>query len=72
MSQHEIQDKESYLYRLRHSLAHLLAEAVLLGNVSYRCGKEIAWDAQKGTTNVPEADQYLGRDYRKGWELPKA
>ena len=29
MSQHEIQDKESYLYRLRHSLAHLLAEAVL-------------------------------------------
>ncbi len=29
MSQHEIQDRESYLYRLRHSLAHLLAEAVL-------------------------------------------
>jgi predicted dehydrogenase len=49
----------------------LLAEAVLLGNVSYRCGKEIAWDAVKGTTNVPEAEQYVGRDYRKGWELPK-
>jgi threonyl-tRNA synthetase len=29
MSQHEIQDRESYMYRLRHSLAHLLAEAVL-------------------------------------------
>ncbi len=29
MSQHENQDRESYLYRLRHSLAHLLAEAVL-------------------------------------------
>jgi predicted dehydrogenase len=48
----------------------LLAEAVLLGNVSYRCGKPITWDAAKGTTNVPEAEQYLGRDYRKGWELP--
>lgn len=49
----------------------LLAEAVLLGNVAYRCGKEITWDAM-GTTTVPEAVQYLGRDYRKGWELPKA
>jgi len=49
----------------------LLAEAVLLGNVSYRCGKELAWDAVKGVTNVSAAEQYLGRDYRKGWELPK-
>ena len=49
----------------------LLAEAVLLGNVAYRCGQEIAWDAGKGVTNVAAAEQYLGRDYRKGWELPK-
>jgi predicted dehydrogenase len=49
----------------------LLAEAVLLGNVSYRCGEEIAWDAATGMVNVPAAEQYLGRDYRKGWELPK-
>jgi predicted dehydrogenase len=49
----------------------MLAEAVLLGNVSYRCGKEIAWDAVKGVTNVAAAEQYLGRDYRQGWELPK-
>jgi predicted dehydrogenase len=49
----------------------LLAEAVLLGNVSYRCGKEIEWNHAEGTVNVPEAKQYLGRDYRKGWELPK-
>ncbi|HEY2908942.1 MAG TPA: gfo/Idh/MocA family oxidoreductase, partial [Gemmataceae bacterium] len=49
----------------------LLAEAVLLGNVAYRCGKPIDWNASAGTTTVPEAVQYLGRDYRKGWELPK-
>jgi predicted dehydrogenase len=49
----------------------LLAEAVLLGNVAYRCGQEIKWDATKGVTNVAAAEQYLGRDYRKGWELPK-
>jgi hypothetical protein len=49
----------------------LLTEAVLLGNVAYRTGKSIAWDARKGTTGGPEADAYLGREYRKGWELPK-
>jgi predicted dehydrogenase len=49
----------------------LLAEAVLLGNVAYRCGQEIKWDTTKGVTNVAAAEQYLGRDYRKGWELPK-
>ena len=49
----------------------LLAEAVLLGNVAYRSGKELAWDEAKGRTNSPEADRFLGREYRKGWELPK-
>jgi predicted dehydrogenase len=50
----------------------LLAEAVLLGNVAYRAGRAITWDAATGKTNVPEAEQYLGRGYRKGWELPTA
>ena len=50
----------------------LLAEAVLLGNLAYRCGKEIDWDAANGTTRVPESRQFLGRDYRPGWDLPKA
>jgi predicted dehydrogenase len=48
----------------------LLTEAVLLGNVAYRVGKTIKWDTDKGTTGDPKADQLLGRDNRKGWELP--
>jgi predicted dehydrogenase len=48
----------------------MLTEAVLLGNVAYRTGKPIAWDTKKGTTSSTEADRYLGREYRKGWELP--
>jgi predicted dehydrogenase len=48
----------------------LLTEAVLLGNVAYRTGKTIVWDSVKGTTGNAEADALLGRDYRKGWELP--
>jgi hypothetical protein len=47
-----------------------LTEAVLLGNVAYRTGKKIEWDATKlKATNCPDADQYIRREYRKGWAV---
>jgi len=48
-----------------------LAEAVLLGNVSYRVGgKPLDWDAENlKATNCPEAAQFVQREYRKGWTL---
>ena len=48
-----------------------LTEAGLLGNVSYRAGqRRLEWDAaQMRATNVPEADEFLRREYRKGWTL---
>lgn len=47
-----------------------LTEAVLLGNVAYRCGEEIAWDGATATvTNTSKAKEYLAREYRKGWTL---
>ena len=47
-----------------------LAEIVLLGNVAVRVGKKIEWDsANLKAKNAPEADQYIRREYRKGWEL---
>jgi predicted dehydrogenase len=47
-----------------------LAEAVLLGNVAYRAGKPITWDGAAGkVTDVAEANQYVRREVRKGWEL---
>ncbi len=46
-----------------------LAEAVLLGNVALRSGKEIAWDEAAGKTDSPEADKFLKWEVRKGWEL---
>jgi len=49
-----------------------LAETVLLGNVAYRCGQPIVWDAASGAvTNTKSAAPFLGREYRKGWGLPK-
>lgn len=46
-----------------------LTEAVLLGNVSYRAGKPIQWNAKALKTDSPDADAYLKRDYRDGWTL---
>jgi predicted dehydrogenase len=47
-----------------------LTEMVLLGNLAVRTGKRIEWDGAKSIcTNVPEANQYLSREHRKGWEV---
>jgi predicted dehydrogenase len=47
-----------------------LALTVLLGNVAYRSGREIAWDNTRGeVTNSRNAAQYLEREYRSGWRL---
>ena len=48
-----------------------LAEAVLLGNVSYRAGgQKLEWDAEAlRATNTSDADPFIRREYRKGWSL---
>ena len=47
-----------------------LTEANHLGNVAYRVGKKILWDAASLTaTNCPEAAPLIRREYRKGWKL---
>jgi predicted dehydrogenase len=42
-----------------------------LGNIAYRTGKTIKFDAKTETTDSAEANKLLGREYRKGFELPK-
>ena len=50
--------------------AGALTETVLLGNVAHRSGKKFDWDAANlKARNCPEADAFLKREYRKGWEL---
>lgn len=47
-----------------------LTEMVLLGNIALRIGRKLIWDASNmKVTNVPEANIYLHRRYRKGWYL---
>jgi predicted dehydrogenase len=50
------------------SYAAQLTEVMLLGVVSLRAGRKIAYDgASMRVTNVSEANQYLSRQYRTGW-----
>jgi predicted dehydrogenase len=57
--------------------AGLLAQVVLLGNVALRVElrekltrARLSWDGPNmKITNLPEANQFLQREYRKGWTL---
>jgi len=47
-----------------------LTEANHLGNVAYRTGKKLLWDAENlKAVGVPEADRLIRREYRQGWSL---
>ena len=47
-----------------------LTEFILLGNVAIGVGQKIEWDAENlKATNCPEAERFIRRPYRKGWEL---
>jgi len=46
------------------------AESYLMGNIALRVGHRIEWDSLAfRITNCREANQYLFREYRKGWDL---
>jgi predicted dehydrogenase len=47
-----------------------LTEMALLGNVAMRVGQRIVWDpVGLRAVGCPAADQYIRRNYRKGWNL---
>jgi len=48
-----------------------LTEAVLLGNIAVRYrGEKLTWDsAAMRITNHAEANRWLRREYRDGWEI---
>ncbi len=49
-----------------------LTETILVGNLAVRAGEgqRIEWDAKNlVSTNLPELNKYVHRDYREGWTL---
>jgi len=50
--------------------AAAITDAVNLGTVALRAGKKVLFDSENmKITNAPEAEKYLYRQYRQGWEL---
>jgi len=47
-----------------------LTEANHLGNVAYRAGKRLHWNAKEmRADNAPEADEFIRREPQNGWQL---
>jgi len=47
-----------------------LTEMTVLGNVARRMDTRIEWDAKNlKVTNIPAANKYVKKEYRKGWSL---
>ncbi len=50
--------------------AAAITDTVNLGTVALRAGRKVQFDSKNmKITNAPEANKYLYRDYREGWEL---
>lgn len=42
-----------------------------MGNIAYKTGERLFWDAARGTFNRPKADALLAKEYHNGWAFPK-
>lgn len=42
-----------------------------MGNIAYKTGKKIYWDADKGLFTDKSANKLVHANYHNGWELPK-
>ena len=52
------------------SYAGPLTETILLGNIASRFPQTtLQWNSQRMTFDLPEADAFTKREYRKGWEI---
>lgn len=50
---------------------HVSSSMCHAGNISWRTGKKLRFDAKTETFDDQEANQYVGREHRKGFELPE-
>ena len=49
---------------------HVSSSMCHAGNISWRTGKKLNFDPKTETFDDKEANQYVGREHRKGFELP--
>ena len=65
-----IKENKPELAMSNFEVAGRLTETILLGNVALRAGGKVEWDGvNMKITNNSGANQYVTREYRKGWEI---
>lgn len=47
-----------------------IAKICQMGNIAYRLGKKIYWDAEKNKFTDSEANKYLAAEYHNGYKMP--
>lgn len=47
-----------------------IAKICQMGNIAYRLGKKIYWDAEKNKFTDNEANKYLAAEYHNGYKMP--
>jgi hypothetical protein len=52
------------------SSGHVSSAMCHMGNIAWRTGKKLHFDSQTETFDDPQANQFVGREHRKGFELP--
>ncbi len=56
---------------LNLEVAHHVSTVAHLGNIAYRLGRKVTWDAQREqVTNDTTADRLINSPYRRPWKLP--
>lgn len=62
--------KQGSITSCNFNYAGALSEAILLGNVAYRSGTKLEWDAAAlKAKNCKVASNYIQSEYRQGWSL---
>ena len=58
---------------LNLDIGHHVSTVAHLGNIAYRTGRKVVWDAaQEQVVGDAQADKLVGVKYRKPWKLPYA
>ena len=56
--------------RSNFSYAATMSEAILLGNLAIKTGRRLDYDSEQvKITNVPEANAFVNKEYRDGWDI---
>jgi Oxidoreductase family, C-terminal alpha/beta domain len=56
---------------LNLEVGHHVSTVAHLGNIAYRTGRKVVWDAASETiVDDPVSDKLVGVEYRQPWKLP--